>query len=287
MKKIIKIGLILLCLLGAAAVTLWYLNTHNIPVLDPKGMIGEKERDLIVTASLLMLIVVIPVFVLLIAFAWKYSAKNEKSTHAPDWEHNSIAEYCWWGVPVIIVVILGVLTWKSSHELDPFKPIPSTEKEMVIQAVALQWKWLFIYPEQGIATINYIQFPEKVPVRFEITADAPMNSFWIPQLGGQIYAMPAMRSKLSLIANETGCYRGVSANISGDGFAGMTFTAEACTPKQFADWVAKAKRSKKVLNSATYTPLIAPSQYDPVSIYVLGQKNLFDQILMKYMEPAK
>lgn len=287
MKKILKISSVILLFLGVVALTLWYINTHNIPVLDPKGMIGQKERDLIVTASLLMLIVVIPVFILLWAFAWKYRADNDKSTHAPDWEHNSIAEYCWWGVPVIIVIVLGVLTWKSSHELDPFKSIESTEKEMVVQVVALQWKWLFIYPDLGIATVNYVQFPEKTPVRFDITADAPMNSFWIPQLGGQIYAMPAMRSKLSLIANEVGSYRGVSANISGDGFAGMTFTAKASTPAEFTAWVGEVKKSGKPLTMQTYKALAQPSQYDPVSVYVLGQKDLFECILMKYMEPAK
>jgi cytochrome o ubiquinol oxidase subunit 2 len=285
MNKAFKTVLLILLFLGAAAYTVYYVSTHNIPVLDPKGMIGEKERDLIVTASLLMLIVVIPVFILTWVFAWVYREGSEKGKHHPDWEHNYIAEYCWWGVPIVIIAVLAALTWKSSHELNPFKPIPSNKKTLVIQAVALQWKWLFIYPEQGIATVNFVQFPEKTPLSFEITSDAPMNSFWIPQLGGQIYAMPAMRSKLYLIANETGSYRGCSANISGTGFAGMTFTAKSTSEADFEEWVQTVKQSPKSLNLSEYQGLLQPSEYDPVSYFVLAEPGLFDQIIMKYMMP--
>lgn len=262
-----------------------YMSNHNIPVLDPKGMIGEKERDLIITSSLLMLIVVIPVFILTWAFAWIYREGNVKAKHHPDWEHNYIAEYCWWGVPIFIIAILAVLTWKSSHELNPFKPIVTDKKPLTIQAIALQWKWLFIYPEQGIAVINFVQFPEKTPISFEITSDAPMNSFWIPQLGGQIYAMPAMRSRLHLIANEPGSFRGCSANISGAGFAGMKFTAKSSSEEDFNQWVQTIRQSPKNLNLDEYQHLLKASEYDPVTCYVLTQGDLFDRILMKYMQP--
>ena len=201
MKRGFKIAILVFLALSILAASIVYISNHNIAVLEPKGMIGQKESDLIITASLLMLIVVIPVLIITWAFAWKYRKGNSGSHHAPDWEHNYIAECCWWGVPVVIIIILAVITWKSTHELNPFTPIRNDKKPVVIQVVALQWKWLFIYPEEKIATINFIQFPEKTPIDFEITADAPMNSFWIPQLGGQIYAMPAMRSKLHLIAD--------------------------------------------------------------------------------------
>ena len=247
-------------------------------------MIAAKERELIITASLLMLIVVIPVFIFTLFFAWRYRA-NGSAKHTPDWEHNNIAEYCWWGVPLMIVIILAVITYKTSHELNPFKPIHTGKKPITIQAVALDWKWLFIYPEEGIATINYVQFPEKTPINFEITSDAPMNSFWIPQLGGQIYAMPAMRTKLHLIANETGIFRGSSANISGKGFAGMVFQAEAALEADFNDWVESARESDKELTLETYKGLVKPSEYAPVSVYRLIQSDLFEHILMKYMEP--
>ena len=285
MKKMFKIAICVLLFLGVAALTALYIGNHTIDVLEPKGMIGEKEQELIVTASLLMLIVVVPVFILTVAFAWKYRETNKKAQHAPDWEHNYIAEYCWWGVPIVIIVILAIVTWKSSHELNPFKPIESDKKALEIQVVALDWKWLFIYPEQGIATVNYVQFPENTPISFEITSDAPMNSFWIPQLGGQIYAMPAMRSKLHLIANEPGIFRGVSANISGKGFAGMKFSAVSSSEADFEQWVQTVKQSPKHLNWESYNLLVKPSEYHPVEYYMLMQTDLFDKILMKYMSP--
>lgn len=287
MKKTFKIALIALLLLAFGALAFLYIGSHNIAVMNPKGMIGEKERDLIVTSSLLMLIVVIPVFVLTWIFAWRYRETNHKGKHTPDWEHNSLAEYCWWGVPFVIVVILSVLTWKSSHVLNPFKPIDSDVPAIHIQAVALEWKWLFIYPDQGIATVNYVQFPEKTPVNFEITADAPMNSFWIPQLGGQIYAMPAMRSKLHLIANEPGVFRGASSNFSGKGFAGMHFQAHSTSRQDFDAWVAKVKRSPQRLGLQEYDQLVEPSEYNPPSFYILNNKNLFDSIIEKYTEPQE
>lgn len=284
MKKVFKIAILVLLFLAMAASAVLYIGSHNIAVLDPKGMIGVKEYDLIITASLLMLIVVIPVFIFALVFAWKYRASNVKAKHAPDWEHNYIAEYCWWGVPVVIIVILAIITWKSSYALSPFKPLESDKKPIAIQVVALQWKWLFIYPEQGIATVNFVQFPEQTPVNFEITADAPMNSFWIPQLGGQIYAMPAMRSKLHLIADEIGNFRGVSANISGEGFAGMTFIAKSSSQEDFDQWVQSVKHSGKFLE---YNQLVQPSSYDSAAYYILGQSDLFDQIMMKYMMPSQ
>jgi cytochrome o ubiquinol oxidase subunit 2 len=285
MKKIFKILIVILLCLGATAWSVLYVLRHNIPVLEPDGPIGGKERELITTASLLMLIVVIPVFFLTIFFAWRYRAGNSKSKHTPDWEHNYIAEYCWWGVPVIIIIILAITTWESSHELNPFKPIHNGKKPLTIQVVSLDWKWLFLYPEQGIATVNFVQFPEKTPINFAITSDAPMNSFWIPQLAGQIYAMPGMRSKLHLIADRIGNYRGCSSNISGKGFAGMTFIAKSCSEEEFNQWVESTKQSPKMLDSGEYAQLVKPTVNHPVEYYLLLQNDLFDQILMKYMTP--
>jgi len=287
MKKTFVTILIILLVLGAGALLALYISTHNIAMLEPKGLISDKERDLIVTCSLLMLIVVIPVLILTFVFAWKYREKNEKSKHTPNWEHNYIAEMCWWGVPFVIIVILAVITYKTSHELNPFKPIVTDKEPVEIQAVALNWKWLFIYPKQGIATINLVQFPEKTPINFEITADAPMNSFWIPQLGGQIYAMPAMRSKLYLLANEQGSYSGRSSNISGKGFAGMVFTAKVTSDEDFNAWVESVRGSGKNLTMEQYSELVEPSEYDPVSYYILPDKDLFNKIIMKYMTPKQ
>jgi len=278
---------IALALLATAIVTYIYIKNNNIAVLEPKGMIAEKESHLIITASLLMLIVVVPVLILTWFFAWRYREGNVKALHTPDWEHNTIAEVCWWGIPLVIIGILAMITWKSTHDLNPFNPIVSDKKAVKIQVVALQWKWLFIYPEQGIATVNFIQFPVDTPVNFEITADAPMNSFWIPQLGGMIYAMPAMRSKLHLIASEMGDFRGVSANLSGTGFAGMTFVAKSSSLADFEGWVQTVRQSKSQLTAESYKQLVMPSQNNPVATYILQDNNLFEEVLMKYMPPAQ
>lgn len=283
MKKKFLITLFILALFGVVAWAIWFIAHHNIEVLNPKGIIAAKQRDLIWTATWLMLLVVVPVLVMTLAFAWRYRASNTKAKYSPEWSHSHFAEALWWGIPCIIIVALAIITWTSSHELYPFKPLESDKKPLKIQVVALQWKWLFIYPEQGIATVNLVQFPERTPIDFEITADAPMNSFWIPQLGGQIYAMAAMRTKLHLMASEPGEFRGCSANISGTGFAGMTFVAKASSEQEFDSWVQSAK-SQGVLGGAEYAELARPSESNPVALYSLGEPQLFEQIIMKYMQ---
>lgn len=286
MKKGFKVVFCVLVFIAVIAISAMYIIGHNIAVLEPKGIIGIKEKDLIYTAALLMLIVVIPVFIFTWVFAWKYR-EGGKAKHNPDWEHNNIAECCWWGVPLIIIIILAVITWKSSHELNPFKPLKNDKQPVEIQVIALQWKWLFIYPKEGIATINWVQFPINTPLNFEITADAPMNSFWIPQLGGQIYAMPAMRSKLHLIANEPGVFRGSSANISGKGFADMVFTAKSTTEEEYHSWVSSIKSSGQNLNFQVYEELVKPTENNSVVFFNLSDTNLFNQVLMKYEPPQK
>lgn len=287
MKKSLKVVLLGLFFLASAALIAQYIGTHNVPVLEPKGPIGMAQRNLFYISSLLMFIVIIPVFVLALLFAWRYREGNKGAKYTPEWGHSHTAEILWWSIPFVIIAVLSVLSWKTSHDLDPFKPIEDGKKPLTIQVVALDWKWLFIYPEQRIATINYIEFPKGVPVQFEITADAPMNSFWIPQLGGQIYAMPAMRTKLTLVADEAGSYRGVSSNISGKGFAGMAFTAKAVEPEEFDSWVESVRSSSSSLDLDEYLRLVQPSQYVPATFYVLSKEDLFDWIIMQYMAPAK
>lgn len=262
------------------------LSHADITVLNPKGIIAHKERNLLMTASLLMLIVVIPVLFLTVFFAWKYRSNNTKAKYTPDWEHNHLAETFWWGIPFVIIVILAVIVWKSSHELDPYRPLNTEKRPMAIQVVALRWKWLFIYPEQGIATVNFVQFPEQTPINFEITSDAPMNSFWIPQLGGQVYAMSAMRTKLHLMASEVGTFKGVSANFSGKGFAGMRFTAKSSTEDDFNEWIQSVKETPQHLTWDVYQELVKPSENNPVISYGQVQEDLFDHIVMQYSTPS-
>ena len=178
-------------------------------------------------AALLSLVVVIPVFAMTIYIVWRYRESNQKAKYSPDWDHNSKVETIWWLIPTLLIVVLSVVTWNSSHSLDPFKPIKSSVKPLRVQVIALQWKWLFIYPEQGVASTNILELPVDRPINFEVTADAPMNSFWIPQLGGQIYAMAGMSTQLHLMASEAGTYAGASANLSGKGFAKMKFDTKA------------------------------------------------------------
>lgn len=284
MSKKYKIIFSVLLLLAALLLSLLFLDSSKWDVLNPKGVIALKEYRLIVFCTWMMLIVVIPVFIITVVFAWRYRADNTKAKYKPDEDQNHLAEVIWWGIPFVIVAVLGVVTWKSCVELDPFRPLESNTKPLKIQVVALQWKWLFIYPEQKIATVNFIQFPEQTPVNFEITADAPMNSFWIPQLGGQIYAMPGMIAKLHLIADESGSYRGSSANLSGKGFAGMRFVAQSSSQDDFNAWVESVQQSSGLLD---YDAIAQPSEYAPQAFYLLPEEGLFEQIVMKYMVPLK
>ena len=268
-----------------AALATFFFKSSSFAVLNPQGTVAAQQRDLIITATLLMLIVVVPVFIMTFAFAWRYREGNRKAKYTPDWDHNYLAEFTWWTLPLIIIVILSGIIWRSSHALDPYQPLKDDKKALTVQVVALEWKWLFIYPEQGIATVNYVQFPENTPINFEITADAPMNSFWIPQLGGQVYAMAGMETKLHLMADKTGEFQGSSANLSGDGFSGMKFTAKATTQADFDKWVQSAKQSAGKLGMDEYDSLSEPSKDNPPATYSLGQNDLHDKIIMKYMRP--
>ncbi|MFC3912768.1 ubiquinol oxidase subunit II [Pseudaeromonas sharmana] len=259
------------------------LTGCDMALLDPKGEVGLEQRSLILTALGLMLIVVIPVFIMTIWFAWRYRASNKEATYKPEWSHSNLIEAVVWGVPCIIIIILGILTWRTTHSLDPRHPLTSDAKPMVIQAVSLDWKWLFIYPEQGIATVNHITFPANVPIHFEVTSGSVMNSFFIPQLGSQIYAMAGMRNHLNLIANHEGVYKGISANYSGHGFSGMKFSAEAVSPEAFDAWINQARQSPLTLKMADYQTLAKPTQNHAVTYYGTVEGKLYDSIVAQFM----
>ncbi|HYF97146.1 MAG TPA: ubiquinol oxidase subunit II [Patescibacteria group bacterium] len=275
---------ILLSLILSLVFTLFFYG-NDIPVLNPQGEIANKQKDLIIFASLLSLVVVIPVFTMAFFIVWKYRASNKKAKYTPDWDSNKVIESIWWGVPLILIAILSVVTWKSTHELDPFKPLESKTKPITIQVVALDWKWLFIYPEQDVATVNYVQFPVDTPVNFNITADAPMNAFWIPSLGGQMYAMAGMSTELNLMADKIGTYEGSSTNISGKGFAGMRFKANASSEKEFKQWIEAVKIAPNVLSQDEYDKLAKPSENNKVAYYSDTDEGLYNTIMMKFMGP--
>jgi cytochrome o ubiquinol oxidase subunit 2 len=257
----------------------------NWAILNPQGIIALQERDLMLVATLLMLIIVIPVFIFTFYVVWKYRATKNPKKYTPNWDHSVLIEGIWWGIPCLIILILSVITWTSSHTLDPYRKIAADKAPLVVQVVALDWKWLFIYPEQGIATTNLLEIPVDRPISLEITADAPMNSFWIPQLAGQMYAMPGMSTELNIVANEPGDYPGSSANISGTGFAGMKFTARAVSEEDFEAWVASVRMSQGMLHWSEYEVLSKPSTTTPAMLYSMIDENLYDKIVMKFMTP--
>jgi cytochrome o ubiquinol oxidase subunit II len=260
-----------------------YLNADKMAVMNAKGIVAWEERQLLVYAMWMMLIIVVPVFFLMLAFIWRYRAGNAKAKYLPDWAHNTAAEVIWWGLPCLIVIALSAMVWISCQRLDPYRPLEGG-KGVPVQVIALQYKWLFLYPEQGIATLNYLKIPENTPIDFEITADAPMNSFWVPQLGGQIFAMPGMRTELHLIAEEPGRFYGSSANLSGVGFAAMHFEVEATSRDEFDRWAAQVKQAGRQLTQEAYDTLALPSE-EPVSEYALATEGLFDRIVMAPMMP--
>jgi len=264
-----------------------YFHGKTLAVLAPKGQIAVKEKGLMELTVTLGLLVIIPVFILMFSFAWRYREGNTKAKYSPHLTGNLVAETVWWAIPIAIIGVLAVVAWNTSHSLDPHRPIASNGPAMPIQVVALDWKWLFIYPQQHVASVNYLQLPVGQPVTFTITADAPMNSFWIPQLGGQIYAMAGMTTQLNLVADHAGNYRGSSANLSGKGFAGMRFVARADTEQAFTKWVATARQSATTLDLAGYNQLAKPSENNPVHVYASVDPQLFNTIMLKYMGPER
>ncbi len=251
----------------------------------PRGAIAASELDLIKFAVELMLIVVVPVIFMALWFGWRYREKNN-AKYTPDWTHSTRLEIVWWSVPCIIILILGTVTWKTTHKLDPYQPLDSEVKPVNVEVISLDWKWLFIYPEYHIATINYLRLPEKTPINFKITAAAPMNSFIIPQLGGQIYAMTGMTTQLHLIADTPGVYTGFGANYSGVGFAGMRFDTEVTSDAQFKEWVKTIQvKPEKLTTTVFWNDLVPPSENNPVRYFGKADEGLFDSIVMHYMMP--
>ncbi|WP_174363511.1 ubiquinol oxidase subunit II [uncultured Caballeronia sp.] len=254
----------------------------DLDVLNPKGSVGVAEKSLIVDSTIAMLIVVVPVIALTAWFAWRYRASNKTAAYLPKWAHSNKIEVVVWTVPTLIIAYLAILTWNSTHALDPYKPLQSQIKPINVEVVALDWKWLFIYPDLGIASVNRLEFPVGTPVNFRITSDSVMNSFFIPQLGGQIYAMAGMQTQLHLIANEAGDYAGESANFSGRGFSDMKFRAIATSNADFESWVRKVKASPTPLDADVYGALAAPSEKNPVAYYSHVGPVLFNNIIAKY-----
>lgn len=259
------------------------LSGCDLALFTPQGEVGIEEKRLILIALGLMLLVVIPVIALTLYFGWRYRASNRGAMYAPQWAHSTRIEIVVWTIPCVIVAILAVLIWRTTHTLDPYKPIDSKTAPVHVDVVALNWKWLFIYPDYGVASVNQLAIPVDTPIEFKLTAASLMNSFFIPQLGSQVYAMAGMQTQLHLIANHPGHYLGLSSAFSGPGFSDMHFDVAATDRKTFDAWIRQAQASPLVLDKSGYQVLEAPSVKHPVTLYAHVDTDLFDRIVDQFM----
>jgi cytochrome o ubiquinol oxidase subunit II len=275
-----RYSLLAIALIGVAT-----LGGCSEGVLDPKGPIASAERLILFNALGIMLAIVIPTILATLGVAYWFRASNWRARYRPDFKYSGRLELLVWSIPAMTVFLLGGLAWVSSYDLDPPKPIASAAKPVRVQVVSLDWKWLFIYPEQGIATVNQLTIPVGTPVSFELTSSGVMNSFWVPQLGGQIYTMAGMTTRIQLQADHPGTYRGASANYSGDGFADMRFNVSAVPAEKFAQWVDAARSAGPVLEAQAYANLAKPSKAVAPFTYRFVAPDLFNGILSSSLQP--
>jgi cytochrome o ubiquinol oxidase subunit II len=271
------------------------LSGCDAVLLSPSGDIARQQRDLIYISTFLMLLIVVPVIVMTLVFAWRYRANGQatKTKYDPHWNHSTVLELVIWSAPLAIIIALGAITWTSTHKLDPYRPLDQVAegrnvaagtKPLVVEVVALDWKWLFLYPEQGIATVNEMAAPVDRPIEFHITASTVMNAFFVPSMAGMIYAMPGMETKLNAVMNKTGEFSGISSNYSGAGFSDMRFTFRSVPQGEFDAWVAKARASGQQLGREDYLKLAQPSQGDKVTFYGTVAPGLYNAILNRCVE---
>ena len=253
-------------------------------VLDPQGPIGSSEKQILFDAVAIMLAIVVPVIVATLAFAWWFRASNHRARYLPDWEFSGRIELVVWSIPLLVIMFLGGLAWISSHDLDPARPLPG--KPLEVQVVSLDWKWLFIYPDQGIASVNELVVPAATPLHLRLTSGSVMTAFFVPQLGSMIYTMNGMVTQLYLRADRPGSYSGLASHFSGDGFSGMHFQAQAVTPGAFATWVAAAKATGPVLDGPAYEALSRQSQDVAPFTYRAAVPALFEQITTQQLPPG-
>jgi cytochrome o ubiquinol oxidase subunit 2 len=274
---------------------LMLLGGCNTILMNASGDVAVQQGKLIIVSTLLMLLIIVPVIACTIFFAWRYRKNNTTATYDPDWNHSTQLELLIWGAPLLIIIALGLVTWISTHTLDPYRPLQRIDANraiapgtvpLTVEVVALDWKWLFIYPDLGIATVNELATPVDVPVQFKITASAVMNSFYIPALAGQIYAMPGMQTSMNAVLNKPGVFEGFSANYSGAGFSDMRFKLHGMTQPDFDKWVQAMKSGGGGLDRASYLTLEKPSVREPIHRYASVAPDLYDAILNRCVAPG-
>lgn len=272
---------------AAVSMLLWGCERINTGLLNPAGPITFKERQIFFNSLALMMIVLIPVAIMSIAFVIRYHAGHKTSEYRPNWSHSYLLEALWWGIPCAIIVVLGTMTWIQTHKLDPYRKLDVPGKPLVIQAISLPWKWVFIYPEQNIATVNYLEIPVDQPISIEITSDnEPMSSLFIPQLASQIYSMAAMRTELNLMATREGEYEGMNAMYNGDGFSDMKFPVKAVSAAEMQQWVAQVKNGHPALSKELYEKLTKPSKAEPAQYFSSAEPGIFVGVIQKYEQTS-
>jgi len=275
------------CRLVLVAATIPLLAGCNRGVLDPVGPVGSAEKQILINSTAIMLAIIIPTMLATIAFAFWFRRGNTKATYRPDWEFSGAIELVVWSVPALTIMLLGGIAWIGSHDLEPSKPLASKIPPLKVDVVSLDWKWLFIYPDQGVATVNQLVVPAGTPVSFRLTSATVWNTFFVPQMGSMIYTMPRMTTRLNLEADRPGVYPGRSAHFSGDGFPGMEFNVQAVSPQQFAAWAQSAHGSPLVLDGRAYSELSKPSSYVKPITFSNVVPGLFDALATGHTPPAQ
>ena len=256
-------------------------------ILDPQGPIGTADTAILIDSVAIMLAIVLPTIVAIFAFAFWFRASNTKARYLPNWEYSGRIELVVWSVPALTIILLGGVAWIGAHQLDPAKAVEGSAKPLTIQAVSLDWKWLFIYPDQRVATINTLTVPAGVPLRFELTSSSVMNVFFIPQFGSMIYTMNGMATQLNLRADRPGTFQGLSAHFSGDGFSDMHFDVHVVPSEQFSKWAQDASRAEKSLDELSYGEIAKPSMKSQPAIYRLADPQLFHSIVTQKLPPSQ
>jgi cytochrome o ubiquinol oxidase subunit 2 len=255
-------------------------------ILDPQGPIGAADKSILIDSLAIMLAIVAPTILAIFGFAWWYRASNVRARYLPDWEYSGRIELVVWGIPSLVIMLLGGVAWIGSHQLDPAKRIASSQPALDIQVVSLDWKWLFLYPGQNIATVNTLTVPVGVPIHFSLTSASVMNAFFIPQLGSMIYVMNGMTDQLNLQADTIGVFHGLSSHFSGDGFSDMHFDVHVVSPTDFSNWAATASKSNATLDAQRYAELAKQSTKVTSATFRLGQPDLFQSIATQKIPPA-
>lgn len=281
---------------GLLLLPLLLLGGCNLVLLNPPGDVARQQSDIMIVTTIITLLIIVPVMIAIGVIAWRYRASNKQAKFDATWDHSPQLELLVWAGPLLIIIAVGAISWIGTHMVDPYrpleriapgKPVPADVKPLEVDVVSLQWKWLFLYPEYGIATVNELAAPVDRPIHFKLTSDTMMDSFFVPALAGQVYTMPGMQTQLHAVINKAGEYKGFSANFSGSGFTDMRFMFHALDAQAFDQWIAKAKAAGGDLNLASYDQLRQPSRAVPVQTYAAFDADLYRRILELCVEPGQ